>query len=197
MKINVGVVVSMKHYSSSLPLQGKVLHCSDNSVSIHILGNDNSYSFSKNDPVAMSFSSEKKIYVLGGSILDFDSNKKILSLSIEKIDLLEEKRLFERFPLSRNCNIQIGQSLTKYPGIIKNMSLNGLMILCDAEFPIYQKLKISFDIGSKSIDLTCIVIRKNKLSPTHSEYCLKIHYVDETTPRIIKGFLLHLKKQLQ
>lgn len=193
MKINTGTTLSIKHYASDLPLRGKVLGCSDTSLSIHILNKENFAPFAKDDPLALSFSLGDKVYVVSGLVTTFDTAKKIANASIEKVDLLEEKRLFERFPLSKNCTIKIGQSLTDHSGIIRNISLNGIMVLCNAEFPIYQKINVTFDIG-KPITLTCIVIRKGKVSPTQSEYGLKIHYVDEVTPKIIKGFLIRLKR---
>jgi hypothetical protein len=193
MKINVGTILSVKHYANDFPLKGKVLSCSDTSLSIHILSKEKFNPFTKDDPLALSFLSGNKVYVVSGLVTKFDATKQDISTSIEKIDLLEEKRLFERFPLSKNCTIKIGQSLTDYPGVIRNISSNGIMLLCNAEFPIYQKINVTFDIG-RPITLTCIVIRKGKVSPTQSEYGLKIHYVDEVTPKIIKSFLVKLKK---
>jgi len=194
MKINNGTTLSIKHYANDLPLKGKVLNCSDMSLSMRILGKQDFNPFSEKDPLVLTFSYDQKVYIVAGIVTKFDAAKRNVSVSMEKIDLLEEKRLFERFPLSKSCTIKIGQSLTDYKGVVKNMSLNGMLVTCDAQFPIYQKIYVTFDIG-KPITLTCIVIRKGKVSPTQSEYGLKIHYVDETTPKIIKGFLIRLKRQ--
>lgn len=193
MKIDVGMILSIKHFASDLPLKGKVLSCSDTSLSIHILSKENFSPFAVSDPLALSFSFDNKVYVVSGLTTMFDTDKKVATISIEKIDLLEEKRLFERFPLSKNCTIKVGQSLTDYSGVIRNISANGMMILCSAQFPIYQKINVTFDIG-KPITLTCIVIRKGKVTNEQTEYGLKIHYVDEITPKIIKSFLVKLKK---
>lgn len=194
MKIDVGMTLSIKHYANDLPLKGKVLSCSDTSLSIHILNKENFSPFAVNDPLALSFSYDNKVYVVSGLTTTFDADKNIANMSIEKVDLLEEKRLFERFPLSKNCTIKVGQSLTDYPGVIRNISANGMMVLCSAQFPIYQKINVTFDIG-KPITLTCIVIRKGKLTNEQTEYGLKIHYINEATPKIIKNFLVKLKKE--
>ena len=196
MNVNVNTFVTLQHYKSNTPLKGKIVTFSSSSVSIDLLDFENFSDFSKGDPVVLYFPFEGKVCTGTGSISSFDSTKKKIVLSIEKIDYLEEKRLHERFPLSKPCSIQIGQSLTKHPGIMKNISFSGLMVLCEADFPVYQKLKITFDLKSP-LDLYAIVIRKGKVSPTQTEYGLKITYIDEKTPKIIKHYLLKLKKGQQ
>ena len=191
--MDINNFVTLQHYDSKTALKGNISAFSNNSVSVKLLDFETFSNFSKGDPVVLYFSDEGKVCVGTTVVSSFDSLKKELVLSVEKFDYLEEKRLFERFPLSKPCSIQIGQSLTRYSAIMKNISFNGLMVICEADFPIYQKLKITFDIKNP-IELHAIVIRKGKISSTQTEYGLKIIYIDEKTPKIIKHYLLKLKK---
>lgn len=193
MKISVNTFATLQHYGSISSKKGRITGYDGNSIKIKLIDFEDFDKFSNLDPVVIYFSTEGKVCAGNCTISGIDTSKNELTLSVEKFDYLQEKRISERFPLSKLCNIQIGQSFTKYPAIIKNISFNGIMVICDADFPIYQKLKLTIDIGNP-IELSAIVIRKSKYSPDKFEYGLKTIYIDETTPKIIRGYLIRLKK---
>ena len=193
MKIAVNTFATLQHYSSQTSIKGRITAYNGSSIKIKLLDFEDFDKFFKSDPVVLYFSAEDKVCAGNCVISTFDKAEKELTLDIEKFDYLEEKRISERFPLSKLCNIQIGQSFTKYPAIIKNISFNGIMLICETDFPIYQKLKLTFDIGNP-IELSAIVIRKGKYSSDKLEYGLKTIYIDETTPKIIRSYLIRLKK---
>ena len=196
MNVNVNTFVTLQHYKKDTHLKGTITAFSTTSVSIKLLDFENFNDFSKGDPVVLYFSSDDKVCTGTSTVFSFDPSKKEIVLSVEKFDYLEEKRLHERFPLSKPCFIQIGQSLTKHQGIIKNLSFSGLMVICEADFPIYQKLKVTFNLNilKNPVELYAIVIRKDKSYSNKTEYGLKIIYIDEKTPKIIKHYLFKLKK---
>lgn len=195
MKVNVNTFATLQHYSHQVSLKGRIIAFKTNIVKVKLVDCSDTDNFFKNDPVVLYFSSEGNVCVGNCEIAEFDKEEQVMTLNVEKYDYLKEKRISERFPLSKVCNIQIGQSLTRHPAIIKNISFNGIMFICESDFPIYQKLKIIFDIGTP-IELSAIVIRKRKLSSDKLEYGLKIVYIDENTPKLIRSYLIKLKRGL-
>jgi hypothetical protein len=61
------------------------------------------------------------------------------------------------------------------------------------DFPLYQELKMDFNLGTV-ISLKAVVIRKSK-EVSHFEYGIKLVYTDPHTPALIKKYLMHLKKE--
>ena len=76
MKITSGTTLSIKHYANDIPLKGKVLSCSDTSLSIHIPGKNDFGSFAVSDPLVLSFSSNQKVYIVSALVTAFDAAKK-------------------------------------------------------------------------------------------------------------------------
>ena len=138
MKIPVNTFATLQHYSSKNSLKGRITAYNGSSIKIKLVDFEDFDKFSKDDPVVLYFSTEGKVCAGNCTISSLDSSKNELLLAIEKFDYLQEKRISERFPLSKLCNIQIGQSFTKYPAIVKNISFNGIMLICETDFPIYQ-----------------------------------------------------------
>ena len=195
MKVSVNTFATLQHYSHQTSLKGRIVALKNNIVKVKLVDCTDIDNFFEDDPVVLYFSSEGNVCVGNEEITKFDKNEQVMTLNVEKFDFLKEKRLSERFPLSKVCNIQIGQSLTRHPAVIKNISFNGIMFICESDFPIYQKLKVIFDIGTP-VELSAIVIRKSKLPSDKLEYGLKIVYIDETTPKLIRSYLIKLKKGL-
>lgn len=193
MDFKAGVVVSMRHYSDSNLNKGVVVEANFEQLSVKFEEDSSFSNFQAGDPIALGFEVDNLVYISSCNILQVDNEERILTLKSDTVETLANKRLFERFPVSFNAGVKIGASKTEHSIIIKNVSFNGMLACAKIDFPLYQELKMDFNVGS-IINLKAVVIRKSK-EISHYEYGIKLVYTDPHTPALIKKYLMHLKKE--
>jgi hypothetical protein len=193
MDLKTGIIVSLKHYSSTNLYKGLVADSNFERISVKLDGNSDFTVFQEGDPLALGFESDNLVYISSCNILNININENILILKSDAIETLSNKRLFERFPVSFNANVKIGSSKTEHQLFVKNISFNGMLTCSKIDFPLYQEIKIDFDIGNP-VSLKAVIIRKTK-EVSHYEYGLRIVYTDPHTPAILKKYLQNLKKE--
>ena len=193
MAISVGDVVSVRHYSGARLYKSVVTDKHDDVVTIRLSDDVSSLNFSESDPIVIGYESEKEVHIASCSLFKVDADINCITLRIDNSEVLANKRLSERFPVSFLANMHIGQSNTTHEGFVRNISFSGMLISSKADFPIYQKLKITVHVGKK-LDLQAIVVRKAK-DLSNYQYGLKIVYTDINTPNLLKKYLILLKKE--
>lgn len=193
MDFKAGVVVSMRHYSDSNLNKGIVVEANFEQITVKIEDESSISNFTIGDPIALGFEVDNLVYISSCNILNVDSSEKKITLKSDSLETLANKRLFERFPVSFNASVKIGASKTEHSIIIKNISFNGMLACSKIDFPLYQELKMDFNVGSM-INLKAVIIRKSK-EISHFEYGIKLVYTDPHTPALIKKYLQQLKKE--
>jgi hypothetical protein len=148
---------------------------------------------SEGDPVVLGFEVDDEIYMASCNILEMDKKDNKLMLKIDNFETLTNKRLYQRFPVSFYADVKIGESQKKHLVLVKNISLNGLMINTKSDFPLYQELKFEMHLDVK-LHLKATIIRKSK-DQHYYEYGLKIIYSDVNTPKVLKKLILILKQE--
>jgi hypothetical protein len=193
MDFKAGLVVSMRHYSDSNLNKGIILEADFERLTVKFDDNSSFSNFQAGDPVAIGFEVDSMVYISSCNILHVEHEEKKLVIKSDSLETLANKRLFERFPVSFNASVKIGSSKTEHSIIIKNISFNGMLACSKIDFPLYQEMKLDFNIGNL-ITLKAVIIRKSK-EVSHYEYGIKLVYTDPHTPVIIKKYLQQLKKE--
>lgn len=193
MRLKVGDVVSIRHFSGTKLFKSLVLELDGDSLWVKLVEDITLLNCSTGDPIVLGYELEDEIYMSSCTFLDMDKSKNKLKVKIDNFEATTNKRLFVRFPVSIYAEATIGQSKTKKLTMVKNISFNGMMIHSKHDFPLYQELKFALHVGI-TIKLKAIVIRKTK--DTHNyEYGLKIVYTDVHTPDLLKSYLVLLKRE--
>lgn len=193
MNIKPGEVVSIRHCSGTKLFKSIVLESMEDNLSIKLFEEIALLNCSEGDPVVLGFEVENDIYMASCNILEMNKKDNKLTLKIDNFETLTNKRLYQRFPVSFYADARIGESQKKHLVLVKNISLNGLMINTKSDFPLYQELKFEMHLDVK-LHLKATIIRKSK-DPHYYEYGLKIIYSDVNTPKILKKLILILKQE--
>lgn len=193
MNIKSGEVVSIRHCSGTKLFKSIVLDTIEDNISVKLFEEIALLNCSEGDPVVLGFEYDSQVYMASCNILELDKKENTLGLKIDNFETITNKRLYERFPVSFYADVRIGESQKKNLVLVKNISLNGLMINTKLDFPLYQELKFEMHLDIK-IHLKATIIRKTK-DAHNNEYGLKIVYTDVNTPKVLKKLILILKQE--
>ncbi len=193
MNIKSGEVVSIRHCSGTKLFKSIVLETNGDILSIKLFEEIALLNCFEGDPVVLGFELDNEVYMASCNILNVDKKGNALSLKVDNFETITNKRLYERFPVSFYADVRIGESQKKNLVLVKNISLNGLMVNTKVDFPLYQELKFEIHLDIK-IHLKATIIRKTKDSH-YFEYGLKIIYTDVNTPKVLKKLILILKQE--
>lgn len=193
MEFKLGVVVSMRHYSKNDLYKGVIIDSNYEFITVKLNEQTNMDLFSEGDPIAIGFEQENLVYISSSSLLEYNKENLELVIKVDSLEVLANKRLFERFPVSFDAALKIGASKSEQKLLVKNISFNGMLACSKQDFPLYQEVKLDFFVGA-NVSLKAVIIRKTK-EDHHYEYGLKLIYTDPSAPPIIKRYLNTLKKE--
>ncbi len=161
MNINKNDIVSIRHCSGKRLFRCVIVDKNFDDLVLNFIDEIVMFECSEGDPVVLGFESENEIYIASCNIIKIDKVANNLSITIDSMEILRNKRLSERFPVSVYSNIKIGESQTKHIGLIKNISFTGILLYSKSEFPLYQKLKININVGVP-LTIQAVVVRKSR-----------------------------------
>jgi hypothetical protein len=193
MNIKSGEIVSIRHCSGTKLFKSIVLESIEDTLSVKLFEEIALLNCSEGDPVVLGFEYDSQVYMASCNILELDKKENTLDIKVDNFETITNKRLYERFPVSFYADVRIGESQKKNLVLVKNISLNGLMINTKLDFPLYQELKFEMHLDIK-IHLKATIIRKTK-DAHNNEYGLKIVYTDVNTPKLLKKLILILKQE--
>lgn len=194
MDLNIGDVVSIRHYSGSNLLKTLITATSVDSVSIKITREFSTLNFFEGDPVVLLYEVDSNIYTASCNISHISLKQNTLQLKFSYIELLTDKRRGERFSVSLYCDIRIKGSSKKEIASVKNMSSDGIMVCTKAGFELGQDLEIDLYIDKTLVFVKADVIWKLN-NPTHIEYGLTVYYPNLQVRNLVKRHLQALKDE--
>ncbi|HOQ36337.1 MAG TPA: PilZ domain-containing protein [Acetivibrio sp.] len=193
MEIQIGDLVSVRHFSGTKLFKSLVLQSNGDVISVKPIEDITLLNCSKGDPIVLGCELDNNVYIASCTTLNMDKQQNTLELKIDNYETTSNKRLFVRFPVSLYAEARIGESHKKYLAIVKNISFTGMMIHSKDDFPLFQELK--FEIrAAVTIHLKATIVRKVKDTYNY-EYGLKINYTDVHTPNLLKKYLILLKNE--
>jgi hypothetical protein len=193
MELKLGAIVSMRHYSRLELYKGVIIDSNYEFITVKLYEAAALETFHQGDPIAIGYEEDNLVYISSSTLLNSQVDNLELFLKVDTFEILSNKRLFERFPVSFDASLRIGSSKTDYQVLVKNISFNGMLACSKLDFPLYQEIKLDFFVGA-NVSLKAVIIRKTK-EDHHFEYGLKLIYTDPSAPPVIKKFLNQLKKE--
>jgi len=193
MDLKLGDIVSLVHYSQSIPFQSIVLGVFDNEVLLKLDKTFSIYNLFENDPVVMGYKTGFDIYVAECSIRLINTKDSSVALKIENIEHIKEKRIFERFPVSLYADMKLQDGIREM-AYVRNISLDGLYIVSKKELSEGDNLILDTYIDNRTLTLAGAVMWKDK-SSRNFQYGIKTIYHDFTTKNSLKVYLGILKDE--
>ncbi|HHV28905.1 PilZ domain-containing protein [Acetivibrio mesophilus] len=169
MKLKVGEIVTLKHYSAKKSNRGIISNLFDNSVVIKPERDFLIYSFFDSDPVVIGFESENVVNLCESTVKHVDYNQNTFNLTINNIQSITNKRLTQRFPVSL-CAYIINHNARVF-SYIRNISLDGLSLCSKQEFKKGDIFTVNTKIENIELTFEAQVMWK-KMSELGFEYGL-------------------------
>ena len=141
MEIQIGDLVSVRHFSGTKLFKSLVLQSNGDVISVKPIEDITLLNCSKGDPIVLGCELDNNVYIASCTTLNMDKQQNTLELKIDNYETTSNKRLFVRFPVSLYAEARIGESHKKYLAIVKNISFTGMMIHSKDDFPLFQELK--------------------------------------------------------
>lgn len=173
MKLKVGEIVTLKHYSAKKSNNGIISNSYDNNVVIKPERDFLIYSFFDSDPVVIGFDSENVVNICESTVKHVDYKENTFDLTINNVQSITNKRLTQRFPVSL-CAYILNHN-TRTFSYIRNISLDGFSLCSKQEFKKGEILTINTKIESIELTYDAQVIWK-KISELGFEYGL-VYYM--------------------
>ena len=170
MKLRPGNIVSISHYSESIPFQSIVLEVLDNEVLLKLPENFSIYNLFEDDPVVMGFQIGLDIYAAECTIRLINPKDNSVALKIQNIEQIREKRIFQRFPVSLYADMKPKDGERKV-AYVRNLSLEGLSLISKSEFVEGDDIAFDTYIDNRVLRLNGTVMWKEK-SPRNFQYCV-------------------------
>ena len=96
--------------------------------------------------------------IRGGQVVNVDKN--VITVELDKKCEKKKKRLYKRIPVSMSANLKAFGSNTRHPARIKDISKNGMLVLCEAEIPVENPVVIEIILEGKIIFVEAVIMRK-------------------------------------
>ncbi|GAE90054.1 PilZ domain-containing protein [Acetivibrio straminisolvens] len=190
MKLRVGEIVTLKHYSARKSNRGIISNSFDNSVIVKPERDFLVYSFFDSDPVVLGFEDENVVNICESIVKCVDYNQNTFTLTINNVQSITNKRLTQRFPVSL-CAYILSRN-TRVFSYIRNMSLDGLSLCSRQEFKKGDILTINTKIESIEITFEAQVMWK-RISELGFEYGLAYYMPHAEFSKTIERCLEFLK----
>jgi len=193
-ELKVGEPVLVKHYSYIHPLRSIILDLNDNKVNIYLLKEFVKLNFLIDDPVVITYESDKIVSILGGVIETIYPVDRKLEVKIDKITVEAQRRSYERFPISLYADVTQKDKRGRNTAVLKDISAFGIQMFSKIDYPIKSELSIDIYMEKKVIFLKTTVVRKESKT-NYIEYGLAINFDSPATMTYVKDYIDSLKKE--
>lgn len=190
MKLKVGEIVTLKHYSGKKINKGLISNVESNNVVVRPEKDFLIYSYFIDDPLVLGYENENIVSICEAVVTDIDYNKNTISVNIKNIQTLTNKRITQRFPVSLSAYItNHNEKLFAY---IRNISLDGLSICSKLEKNKGDIINVQTIIENKELIFDAKIMWK-KPGKLGFEYGLVFESVGEEFVENLESCLLYLK----
>lgn len=190
MKLRVGEIVTLKHYSAKRSNRGIISNSFVNNVVIKPERDFLIYNFFDSDPVVIGFENDNVVNICESTVKHVDYNQNTFTLTINHIQSITNKRLTQRFPVSL-CAYILSRN-TRVFSYIRNISLDGLALCSRQEFKKGDILTINTKIENIELTFEAQVVWKS-ISEIGFEYGLVYYMPEDEFSKTIERCLEFLK----
>lgn len=190
MKLKVGEIVTLKHYSGKKINKGLISDVESNNVVVRPEKDFLIYSYFIDDPLVLGYENENIVSICEAVVTDIDYNKNTISVNVKNIQTLTNKRITQRFPVSLSAYITNHNE--KSFAYIRNISLDGLSICSKLEKNKGDIINVQTIIENKELIFDAKIMWK-KPGKLGFEYGLVFESVGEEFVENLESCLLYLK----
>ncbi len=199
MQLYTEKVVYLSHYSKRRPILTHLLEFKDNSICLKLRDSSCNLKVSKGDCIVLNFNENNNVYLCEGYVLNNIREDNFISIRIDQRQMVEDNRIFERFPVSLYANIKhngtSGKKETKKSAaVIKNISLSGMGVTSREELKDGQKFDCDVFIDERIVKIQGEVAWRKK-EGANFEYGIKTQYPDFVYKNTVKLYLNILKNE--
>lgn len=188
----------IQHFHSEKPIQSNLLsNTTENFCTVRLV-DKLSLEIKKGDPVILgALNSQSQIKVIGGNVVGLlvdSSNFDNLVITTDKEDIANEKRQFERFPVSLLGGFK-REGLSKiYEASVKDISYSGMRIYSDEDIEVGEEVKLDIYLKDSVKFFVCRIIRKAQYFGRY-EYGLTIIHNDRNSIDVTEMFINALRSK--
>ncbi|TYQ18333.1 UNVERIFIED_CONTAM: PilZ domain-containing protein [Acetivibrio alkalicellulosi] len=190
MKLKVGEIVTLKHYSGKKINKGLISSINDENIIVKPERDFLIYSFFDNDPVVLGYENENIVNICESIITGINYNQNTVAINIKSTHSLTNKRITQRFPVSLSAYLT--HNNLRFFAYIRNISLDGLSLCCKHEHNKGDIVNIQTIIENKELVFDAKVMWK-KIGKLGFEYGMGFHMVEEVFLDRIENCLQFLK----
>lgn len=191
LKIERNQVVMVYHHSGIKPFRSVVLDSNGNICLVKIAKDFALMNFLEGDPTVLKFSQDEIVYVIGCTVTNINIRDMTAVLNIDKIRVCENQRRSERIPVSLYAEIRKPWNSERYIGVVKNLSLHGVLIRTKHDIGEGSGYEIDLHTSERIIYVRATIVRTQQVE-NYNEYGVEFSGADEDTREILKRFIQSL-----
>lgn len=144
--------------------------------------------FQVSDPVVLVFYEEKHMQMLPADVTFIDKTAGQVTFSRPKADINEERRIFERYPVSLIISARRKFSSKRLHFVAKNISMYGMCLISQEEVDAEESIDIDLITEKTMFYFSGKIIWRRNLTGCF-EYGLQLTHYDISTQKAMEDFL--------
>jgi hypothetical protein len=193
MELKLGKLIYLNHYSGKRPIVSSIVQTEDEYIRVLLTEKLRRIRLLKYDPIVVSYFEQKKIIMCEGFVKEVNESENLIKLRIDNTQEFDNKRLFERFPVSLYSLVTLRNN-KKITGVIKNISVNGMSLSSKADLRCQKTYQLELYINDHVLNVEAEITWKNK-DGIKFQYGIKTKYPDYIVKNTVKLFLSILKDE--
>lgn len=141
------------------------------------------------DPVVLLQNCSSDLDIIPADVSEIDSEQSIVTFNLRSKEAPEERRIFERHPVSLAVSARRKYSSKRIHLAVKNISLYGMCVVSQADLEVEELVDIDLITDRNMFFFSGQVIWKNTIVDDCSEYGLKLTSYDIATKNSFEEFL--------
>lgn len=141
------------------------------------------------DPVVLISVDINDILTASADVTAIDSLTGTVSLHMRDEEVSEERRVFERYPVSLEISARKKFSSKRMHMLVKNISLYGMMVVSGTELDKEEQIDIDLITEKNMFYLSGMVVWKREVANNCFEYGLQLTHYDVATRYLFQDYL--------
>lgn len=148
------------------------------------------------DPVVLLVTRDKRLEPFSVDISDIDSQNSLVTGRLRAKEAEEERRIFERYPVSLAVSVRRKFSGKRLHFIVRDISLYGMGVISQEDLELEEFIDIDLITDRSMFYFSGQVIWKNSLDDRY-EYGLRLTNYDVSTKQSFEEYLNRLNESYQ
>ena len=194
MKLKMGDIISIKHYSGFESFNSIILDCENDNIVIKTPSDFPNENIFVNDPVVIGYSYKREVYICECIVQKINPKEGLTELQIIEEKKITDSRIHERFPVSLFAEINDLETQIPSTVRVRNISVGGIMIISRNNHQIGEIIDLTIYIEDNILKTLGEIVRKNEHEITY-EYGIKLIFKNLSSKGIIEKYISYLKNE--